>query len=265
MGDNAEGLGWNRSGMGRRALLASGAWAVPTVLVAASAPGVAASSRGCASEVRQLVFADPGVRDASGDVPTNLLGYSSRRVWAAAGLAVTDSDGVTWQASYFIDTITNTSAYTISDIVMPIPFIGIAYLGATNYHRMLWDDAQGKWLSDWITSSSAPAYSSALEPNAGYAMAAHRAPTNTADPATSAPLAARESWSTFSPYMASTFAFPVGTASVTDSDSVFFYEPALTTLAPGESTSFSTCIWRERGRTFMGFNYPSGVIGTVCM
>ena len=76
----------------------------------------------------------------------------------------------------------------------------------------------------------------------------------------------RQSFDTFSSYLAGSFTFPVGTATIAGSDRVPVVTPAATTLAPGESTTFNYTLWREKNTAtggYLGFTFPNIVVGTV--
>lgn len=253
---------------GRRRLLQGVAWVAPAVVVAVPAPVLAASN--CDASGRQIVFADSGVHTAAGGTPTNLLSYSYSR---KLNQPVTTADGLNWEVSSFVDTITNTSSYTITDIVSPAPFMGNTYPWSTWYHATTWDSAQQLWLSTDLPNPSPSAsyatnlstYQDPNEPNTGnYVLSLGTAPTDATDASTASPIGPVAPFNSFSGYMSETFAFNSGSATVSGSDQIPVVSPAVTALAPGESTTIAYTVWRERkGGNYLAFNFPTIVIGTV--
>lgn len=245
------------SALPRRPLVIGAAWAVPTIALATAAPAIAASGPLACQGIRRLVFADPGVNDSSGAVATNLL---SLTYGSMPTTIVTDSVGATWAVTTVNVTITNISTSLITDLVWPLPYLAIAYKNQVNYHPMQWDTTQGLWLSDWLTSTSNPLYSNPLEPNSQYAAGAYSANS-------SAPLA-RESWSLFAAYAASSFYWSVTNSysTITNADSIAVAYPASTSLAAGATTTISYSIWREaQSGSYAAYYFPDFLIGTVCV
>lgn len=193
---------------------------------------------------------------------TNLLTFTSVNPDGAFGVLTTDPNtGIQWQMSRFEITITNNSAFTITNLVSPLPFTAVAYLNYKNFHPMTWTNDMGLWLSNWLTPASNASYINPALPNppyTGYAMSARDE-----NDASMLPL---EAWADFSPYMASSFYWSVTNSysTVSASDSIPVITPVLTTLTPGESTTMSYSIWREYNKGgYLGFDSINAVIGTV--
>lgn len=254
-------MGSTPASTSRRTLVAGVAWSVPAVAGAAAAPAVAASSS-CAP-TRQMVFGNMGTQDASGVVPPNLLSMSVVHNWGELGKAVTDpATGIVWQVSYTTMTFTNTSAFTITDLVYPQPYMGVAVGAQTDYAGGTWSTSEGLWWWNDPTTG----YENPNEPHAGvYIVTMRVAPTDPADPTTASAMQTLGSWSQFSPYVASTFVWPkYKPRSVTDSDNIPVYNLSSSSLAPGESATVSYTVWREKGSSaYYGFGAPDIVVGTV--
>ena len=240
------------SALPRRPIVVGTAWAVPTIALATAAPAMAASGPLACQGIRRLVYADPGLTQSNGAVATNLL---SLTYGSMPTTIVTDSVGATWAVTTVNVTITNISTSLITDLVWPLPYLAIAYKNQVNYHPMQWDDGKGLWLSDWLTSTSNP-----LETNPQYAAGAYSANS-------SAPLA-RESWSLFAAYVASSFYWSVTNSysTITDADRIAVAYPASTSLAAGAATTISYSIWREaENGAYAAYNFPDFLVGTVCV
>lgn len=158
-------------------------------------------------------------------------------------------------------TFTNTSQYTITDLVYPQPFMGVAVGTRTNYAGGTWSDSEGVWL--W--SDGVAAYENPAEPHPDvYVVSMRVPPTDPAVPSTASDFQARELWSGYSPYVASTFVWPRGAAtSVADTDSIPVYSLSASAVAPGESTAVSFTIWREKNTAYYGYGSPDILVGTV--
>lgn len=166
-------MGSTPASTSRRTLVAGVAWSVPAVAGAAAAPAVAASSS-CAP-TRQMVFGNMGTQDASGVVPPNLLSMSVVHNWGELGKAVTDpATGIVWQVSYTTMTFTNTSAYTITDLVYPQPYMGVAVGAQTDYAGGTWSTSEGLWWWNDPTTG----YENPNEPHAGVYIVTMRVAPN---------------------------------------------------------------------------------------